>query len=462
MKKLKYLIGTKVFYASVIAIVIPIMLQQGLTSFVGLLDNIMIGRLDADSIAGVAVSNQILFLFITVMIGGLAGPGIFVSQYFGAKDEEHLRQSFRFKIILALGVTVVAMIIYTIFGEQIIRLVFDNEEVSEEIAVGHGLKYLNIIVLSLPLFAISQVIATTLREIGKVKIPLFSSITAVLINAILNYILIFGKLGFPALGVEGAAYATIISRIIEMSILVVMLVIKKYPFTRKLISHFRIDRGLVNSITKKGTPLLLNELLWGLGSTLIMFSFALRGKAVVAALSISSAASNLLFILFGALGMGIAIFVGKELGANRIDEAKDNAKKLLAFAVFVAIILSALYSLVSPYIPLIYNVDDNIHHLATSFILVICCCMPIFTFNVGCFFILRSGGKTIYTMIFDSGFQILFSLPLAFILSKFFSLNIVAVYMIVQGADLLKSFIGYAFVKSGKWAMNLTNAHVIE
>lgn len=461
MKKLKRLIGTKAFYAAVIAIVIPIMMQQGLTSFVGLLDNIMVGRLDADSIAGVAVSNQILFLFITVTIGGLAGPGIFVSQYFGAKDEEHLRQSFRFKIILSLAITAVAMIIFTIFGEQIIRLVFDNEEVSEEIAVGHGLEYLKIIVLSLPLFSISQIIATTLREIGKVKIPLYSGISAVLVNAVLNYILIFGKLGFPALGVKGAAYATLISRAVEMSILLVIMFVKRYSFTKNLFSHFRIDKGLVRSITRKGTPLLLNELFWGLGSTLIMFSFALRGKAVVAALSISSAASNLLFVVFGALGMGIAIFVGKELGANRIEEAKDNANKLLAFAVFVAMILAGFYLLVSPYIPLLYNVDDHIRHLATSFIIVICCCMPIFTFNVGCFFILRSGGKTIYTMIFDSGFQILYSLPLAFILAKYFTLDIIVVYAIVQGSDFLKSFIGYAFVRSGKWATNLTTSHII-
>ncbi len=462
MKKLKRLIGTKAFYTAVIAIVIPIMLQQGLTSFVSLLDNIMVGRLDADSIAGVAVSNQIIFLFITVTIGGLAGPGIFVSQYFGAKDDEHLRQSFRFKVILALSVTVIAMLIFSIFGEQIIRLVFDNDEVSEEIAVSRGLEYLKIIVISLPFFSISQVIATTLREIGKVKIPLVSSVTAVLVNAILNYILIFGKLGFPALGVAGAAYATLASRVVEMMILFVMMFIKRYSFTKNLFSPFHIEKGLVKSITRKGTPLLLNELFWGLGSTLIMFSFALRGKAVVAALSISSAASNLLFVVFGALGMGIAIFVGKELGANRIDEAKDNANKLLAFAVFVAIISSALYSLVSPYIPLIYNVDDNIRHLATSFILVICCCMPIFTFNVGCFFILRSGGKTINTMIFDSGFQILYSLPLAFILSKYLSLDMVIVYAIVQGSDLLKSFIGYAFVRSGKWATNLTTSHLID
>ncbi|MDD3170966.1 MAG: MATE family efflux transporter [Bacilli bacterium] len=462
MKKIRKLIGTKAFYISVIAIVIPIMLQQGLTSLVGLLDNIMVGRLDADSIAGVAVSNQILFVFITVTMGGLAGPGIFVSQYFGAKDEEHLRQSFRFKILLSLGITLVAMAIFTFFGETIIRLVFDNDEVSEELAVGYGLQYLNIIIISLPLYSISQVIATTLREIGKVKIPLYSSIAAIVANCILNYILIFGKLGFPALGVAGAAYATLISRAIEAGVLIVTILIKKYSFSAKIFTNFRIDSGLTKSIARKGTPLLLNELFWGMGSTLIMFSYALRGKAVVAALSISSAASNLLFVVFGALGMGIAIFVGKELGANKIDEAKDNANKLLAFAVFVSAILAALYSISSPYIPLLYNVSNDIRHLATSFILVICCCMPIFTFNVGCFFILRSGGKTIYTMIFDSGFQIFLSLPLAFILAKYTNLGIVAVYFIVQGSDIFKTSVGLSFVRSGKWATNLTTSHIVD
>lgn len=461
MKKLKKLIGTKAFYLAVIAIVIPIMLQQGLTSFVGLLDNIMVGRLDADSIAGVAVSNQILFLFFTVIVGGLAGPGIFVSQYHGANDEEHLRQAFRFKLVLALAITVVAIFVFSVFGEQIIRLVFDNKEVSEELAVGYGLEYLNILIWSLPLFALSQVMATTLREIGKVKIPLISGLIAVLVNLVLNYILIFGKLGFPALGVAGAAYATVISRLVEMLILFIMIAVERCSFTKHLFTNFRIEKGLVKSISRKGTPLLLNELLWGLGSTLIMFSFALKGKDVVAALSISSAASNLLFVVFGALGMGMAIFVGKELGANRLEEARDNANKLLAFAVVISAILAGIYALVSPYIPLLYNVDDNIRHLATAFILVICGFMPIFTFNVGCFFILRSGGKTLYTMIFDSGFQILFSLPLAFLLVKYSGLNIVIIYVIVQGTDIFKSFMGYGFVRSGKWATNLTASHLI-
>lgn len=458
-EKLGKLIGTKAFYASIIAIVIPIMLQQGLTSIVGLLDNIMVGRLDADSIAGVAICNQILFVFSNLMMGGLAGPGIFVSQYFGAKDEVHLRESFRFKMILAFLVTAITVTVFSIYGEEIIRIVFDNDEVQEEIAIEKGMSYLNVMIYSLPIFALSQVLSTTLREIGEVKIPLYSSIAAIIVNFVLNYILIFGKFGAPRLEVAGAAYATLVSRVVEATILLVFVMIKKCVFSRGVFKNFKINFNLTKAITKKGTPLLVNELFWGIGSTLIMFSYALRGKNVVAALSISSAASNLLYVIFGALGMGIAIFVGKELGANRIEEARNNANKLLFFAVIVSIIMSAVFVIASPFIPKLYNVEYEIRHLATSFIIVICCCMPIFTFNVGCFFTLRSGGKTIYTLIFDSGFQILISLPLAFILSKYTNLYIVYTYFIVQFSEIIKSFIGFKFVTSGLWASNLTNSH---
>ncbi|HOI47407.1 MAG TPA: MATE family efflux transporter [Bacilli bacterium] len=452
----KKIIGSKQFYVTVIAITLPIMLQQAITSIVGLLDNIMVGSLNQDAIAGVAVANQIMFVAYIGLIGGMAGPGIYIAQFNGANNKEGLRQTFRVKVQFAIILTFVAIAIYLLFGNRMIASFLTTDGITSTEAVKQGVIYLYTMLVALVPFAISQVFASTFREIGKTKVPMIAGIIAVLINLFLNYALILGNFGFPRLEVLGAGIATIIARVIEMGFLIVTAYYYKYQFAVGQAPKLTIKSNLFRSIIKKGTPLLINELLWATGMALLLLAYSYRGDIVPAAFSISNATANLFYIIFGALATGISIMVGNELGANRLQEARDNAYKLLAFAVFICLVSGIFLLGLSYVMPMIYNVPQETRDLASSFMRVIALCLPIFAFNAGCFFILRAGGATKTTLIFDAVYVWAIAIPLAFGLSYLTGLPIILVYLIVQLAEIIKSFFGSYLIRKGIWIKNLT------
>lgn len=455
------LIGSKQFYKEVIAIIIPIMIQQGITTFVGLLDNIMVGRLNVDAIAGVSIANQIIFIVTIALVGGLAGPGIFIAQYFGAKDEEALKQAFRAKMILAFLITVVAMVVLFIFGETFVRAFAKNDDQSlgvyNEVAIAYGMDYLRVITLGLPFLAGIQLYASTFREVAQTKVPMFAGIISVFVNLSFNMLLIFGYLGFPRLEVEGAAIATFIARIVEFGILLYVAYKTKMVFTQDIFKHFRIDKKRFNNLVKKSIPLLTNELLWSTSMTLLLWAYSQRGTSVTAAYNISNTVANLFFIIFGALATGISVMVGNELGANQIEKAKENAYKLLFFSVIVCLGFGLILAIIAPFVPNLYNVTESVKTQATQFMWVISGLMWIFAFNAGCFFILRAGGMVVLTLLFDSFFAWIVILPIAVILSLYTTIPVIVIYLLAELTNLIKGFIGFHFVKNGKWARNLTH-----
>ena len=458
---MKKLIGNKAFYREVLAIVLPIMIQQGITTFVGLLDNIMVGQLNENAISGVAIANQIMFIVLICFIGGLAGPGIFVAQYFGAKDDEALKQAFRAKVILATFVTVVAMVLLLIFKEPMIRVFAKNDPGSQgafnEEVITYGVQYLTIMAFSLPILAIIQLYASTYREIRQTNVPMVAGIIAVFINMVFNYLLIFGHLGFPRLEVQGAAIATVFARVIEGSILLFVAYRNRMVFAQGIFNRFHIEAKRFKLMLKKTVPLLTNELLWSSSILIIMLAYAQRGTSVYAAFAISNAVSNLFFIIFGALATGISVMVGNELGANQIELAKENAYKLLFLTIVVCLSFGILLAIIAPFAPLLYNVDQSVRIQSTQFMWVVASLMWVFAFNAGIFFILRAGGMVIVTFLFDSTFAWVITVPLAVILSLYTPLPILLVYFAVESVSVLKGIIGFQIVKRGKWAKNLTH-----
>lgn len=454
--KINKIFGNKAFYKAVIIIALPIMLQQGLTSIVSLLDNVMVGSISEDALAGVAVSNQILFVYNYIILGGLAGPGIFISQYYGSGDDERLRQSFRFKLIIVLIITFLSLIILVFFKENIIKVVFSNDEVNEELAINEAVKYINVMLYSLPFYAISQVLSTSLREVGKTVIPMISGIAGIITNVILNYCLIYGNFIFPELGVEGAAIATTISRFVEMAILIFIVLYRKMVFVKGNIFSLYINKELFKTISKKGIPLLINEALWSLSLTIIVFCYAVRGKDVINAISIATVIVNFTYIVINGLVSAISIFVGKELGANKIEEAKDNAYKLMVFSVLVAFTLGLIFSIIAPYIRFLYVISDEASIIAKKLIYVVCFCMPISAYYLSSFFTIRAGGKCIYTLICDSIFQVVIVLPFAYVMCNLTNVNIILIYLLVQCFDIIKGTMGLFIIKYANWANNLT------
>lgn len=458
-KARKTLIGNRAFYAMVLAIVVPMIIQNAITNFVNLLDNIMVGKIGTDQMTGVSIANQLLFVANLCVFGGMSGAGIFSAQFHGAGNREGVQNCFRYKIYLAMALSTIAICAFSVLDKTLISLYLNESESLERSVrtLGFGLDYLHIMLWGFPPFAFSQCYASTLRETGETRLPMAASITGVLTNLVLNYTLIYGHFGAPEMGVNGAALATVIARYLELSIMVVCTHarVDRFPFIHRIYHNMGLPLSLTKQITIKGMPLLMNEALWSLGVAMLSRSYSLRGLDVVAAMNISNTVSNLFGVVFLTMGNAAAIIIGQALGAGEIERAKEQTWKLAAFAILCSLGTAVIMSICAPFIPQIYNTEEHIRALATRLLLVYCCCMPIFSFCNTCYFTLRSGGKTMITFMFDCVFSWTISIPIAYSLVTFTSLGIVPIYLCVQLADLIKCTIGFILVKKGIWINNM-------
>ena len=449
----------KEFLSLVLAVAGPIILQNVITNFVNLLDNIMVGQVGTESMSGVAIVNQLLFVFNLCIFGGLAGPGIFTAQYAGKGDLEGVRSTVRIKFWIAAGAVAVFAAALLTKGGALISLFLHQGEDALDLAatLSFGQDYLRVMVWQMLPFALMQVYSSSLRETGETLLPMKAGIAAVLVNLVLNWVLIFGKLGFPALGVVGAAIATLIARIAECAIVLVWSHrhAARAPFVPGLYRTLRVPGKLLRQVAVMGAPLLANEVLWSTGMTTLNQCYSVRGLEVVSATNISSTVSNLFFCAFFAMGNAISILVGHYLGAGELERAVDEDRKLVTVSVLVNILVGGGMALLSPLVPEIYNTTPTVKRLAAELMLVSAALMPFHAFTNSAYFTLRAGGKTVITFLFDCGFIWVLSVPLAFVLSRYTSMPIVTMYACVQSLELVKCVLGWALLKSRKWVNNL-------
>lgn len=454
-------IGDKAFYKMVLLIAVPIMIQNGITNFVGLLDNIMIGQIGTEQMSGVAIVNQLLFVYNLCLFGAVSGAGIFTAQYFGQKNHEGIRQTVRFKFWIVSLITLVTVLLFLFAGDSLIAFYLQGDGTAESAAdtLRFGRQYLAIMLPGLIPFALMQIYSSTLRECGQTVLPMKAGVTAVFVNLILNYILIYGKLGMPVLGVQGAAIATVASRVVEASIVLIHTHRhrEENPFVKGLYTTLKVPMNLTAKIIIKGTPLLLNETLWGAGMAMLTQCYSVRGLNVIAALNISNTINNVFNIVFIALGESVAIIVGQLLGAGKMDEARDTDNKMIAFSIFSCTLVALVMLVLARFFPLLYNTDGEVRSLAARFIVVTAIFMPQNAFLHASYFTLRSGGKTVITFLFDSVFIWCVSVTIAYLLSRFTTLPVVAVYVFVQMGDWIKCVIGFVLVKKGVWLQNIVS-----
>ena len=461
MNRFSSYIGNKQFYKMVFSITIPILLQNFITNFVNIVDNIMVGSVGTEQMSGVSIVNQLIFIFNITIFGAVSGAGIFTAQYYGKKDIEGVRNTVRFKLVVCVAITAIATGILLLFGEPLINLFLHDGSYDVDLGktLVFGKDYLLIIIIGLLPSAITNVYASTLRETGETLIPMIFSFIAVVINCLFNYLLIFGVLGFPELGVVGAAIATVMARFFECIATVWYAMAKrhKYPFFIKLYRHFSIPRQLFFRIFKKGMPLLVNEFLWSIGMSLLNMSYSLHGLAVVAGISISSTVTNLFNMVFMAFGTSIGIVVGQLLGANEFKEAVDTDRKMITLAVFISIVVGGIVFGIGNLFPMLYNTTAESKELAVYFIRVCACFMPIVSFMHATYFTLRSGGKVWITFLFDSVFIFFINAPVAFFLFSAFHLSIWLIFPIIQAMDFLKCILGFILIKRKVWVHNIVD-----
>ena len=457
---LRKFIGDRAFYRRLMLVAVPIIVQYAITNFVSLLDNIMVGQVGTLSMSGVAIVNQLLFVFNLCVFGAASGAGLYTAQFHGNEDPEGVRYTFRFKILSGTIIGIAGISLFLAAGPQLIGLFMqgDNDPAAVAETMEHAMTYLKVMLFGLIPFALSNAYSGTLRESGQTVVPMVAGIAAVLTNLVLNYILIFGHLGAPAMGVRGAAMATVISRFVELAIVGgwTHLNGKKLEFIRGAYRSFYIPKKLLGDITLRTLPLMANELLFSLGLTVMNQCYSTRGLDVVAAVNICSTLSNLANVMYHAMGNVVSIIIGQMLGARKPEEEVwDTDRKLIAFSVMSCLVCGSLLALISGVFPRIYNTTDDVRAIATALICVNAVVMPFNAVNFGCYFTLRAGGKTLLTFLSDSGFIWAVSVPLAFILSRLTGMAIIPMYALCMSADILKSVFGIWLVKKGTWIRSL-------
>lgn len=458
---LRRYIGSGDFYKRFLKIAFPIMVQNGITNFVNMLDNIMVGSIGTAEMSGVAVTNQLIFVFNLCIFGAVSGAGIFSAQYAGKNDTKGLRYTFRFKFILCVLFSALAIGVFLLGGDTLINLYLKGEGTVGQAAASFAAakKYMLIMLIGFIPYGITQSYASVLRATGKTVLPMAAGLAAVTVNLAGNYILIFGHFGAPKLGVAGAAIATVISRFVEMLIVIIYTAVMKRE-NEFIIGAYKspyVPWQLIRNISIKGFPLMVNEALWAAGMATLNGFYSLRGLDVVAANNINQTFFNVFSVAYMAVGVSIGIVVGQMLGANKKDEAKNAVRQLMAFSLCISLVVASAFFLLAFWIPNIYNTTDSVRKIATGLMQVCAITMPIEAFIHSSYFTLRSGGKVAITFIFDCGYVWLIRVPFAAILIHFTGLPIIPLYFVCQIVDLSKVFLGYYLIKKGVWANKIVD-----
>ena len=443
------------YYKRMLTIAFPIMIQNGITNFVSMLDNIMVGRVGTLQMTGVSIVNQLIFVFGLCIFGAMSGVGIFTAQFYGKRDSDGMRSTLQYKLTASVILSIVGFTVFYFFGENLISAYLHGEGTPEEISavMSYAKEYLSLMVIGTLPFALSQAYASTMRETSDRVVPMIATISAVFVNLVFNYLLIFGNFGFPELGIRGAAIATNLSRFVELGILVIWAHTHKhkYEFIPGLFTKFTITKAQIRKITLVTIPLLLNETLWAAGIAILNQCYSTRGLEVIAAINIVSTLTNVFNVSFIAFGHATGIILSQMLGARQKKQAEFAAPKLFIFSVLAIILISAIMTAFAPLFPQIYNTDETVKSLATTLIITAAIFMPVQAGTNAGYFTLRSGGKTLLTFIFDCGFVWIINIPLAFILSRFTDMYIVYLYACVLSTDVIKCIMSYILVKKGVW-----------
>ena len=439
------------FLKRFLKISLPVMMAAFVTFLVTFVDNIMVGSISNEAVSGVYAANEITFVFEISAFGIMEGAGIFLQQFNGIKDKEHIKQCFRYKLIFSLLFLLVFIPLIFFFGKNIIYI-FCQKDTNSELILKEGVDYLNLILLSYIPYVFGQIYCTSLREIGETKYAMYSSFSAIIANVLFNSLFIFGF----QMGVKGAAIATIISRIIEMFFFIFFSHYKKMSYAYGVYQTMKIEKPLFIEINKKTWILFINEVGWSIGMILQSLAYSQR-DGVLSAISIVTTVNNILQILFNGLSIGIGVMVGSSLGRKDFDKAKDEAKKLILSGFYSAIIIGILLLILSPFIPQLYGKVDPLQKgLATELIIIVSVFLFARTLCASIYYILKAGGNSGITFFYDTGLMLLLYIPISWSLALFTSIDVKFIYLIICIIDLGKATFGLILMKKFNWARNLT------
>lgn len=443
----------KTFYKQLFVIITPIILQFFIQNFINLLDNIMVGQLGEEEIAAVGSANQYYRLFYPTIVSICTGASIYTSQFFGSNKIKELQKIFGFKLFFPMLVTILFLVVGFIFPQHIIG-VFNKE--GNPLVQALGEDYLKIVLWSYVPLTISTAFTFTLRPLKLTHLPMVSSSIGMLVNLVLNYCLIYGNFFFPRLGVKGAAIATVIARVVELFIYIIVYYKKDLVFKTKFKNYFILDFSLINNTLRKVFPLFINEFANSFALVLIFQIFSLSGKSAVSAITITDVVSQMVFIFANGLGTATSILVGYKLGQNDLDGAEENANYLLGYSLIVGIVILVVLSIAGFVVPQFYNISGYTRQVTTYTILIQALFAPMLILTRIFFFILRSGGRVREVVLINGLFMWVVKVPLAVILGFVFKVDIIILFFAVEATRVLNTLICIYYYKQKKWRINLT------
>lgn len=448
-------IGTKSFYVGALSMMVPVIIQQLINNLFNMVDNLMVGSLDINGLAmsAVTVANKPYIIFFGLLFGMTGAGGLMLSQYYGANNRKICQGLFSMQMLLGLSSAFLFAAILYFFPSQVMRIF-----VTDERTVALGVQYLKIVCFSYVPVAFSSVCIFSMRAIGENKTSMKVSIATMGVNAICNYVLIFGKLGFPAMGVEGAALGTVIARLFEMAFYLSLIIRKRMYFTTEMMMFSALGREILRTYMQKAVPLIFNELLWTVGISVYFWSYAHLSEAAVPAITISEQCGQIAAVMAMGTSSAVSVLIGAELGANALEKARDNCKKLLSLVVMIGLTCTALNIVLGFTLPYAFTISGELRAMATQLTIVSALFAPLNFIYAYCFFCLRAGGDTKNAMLLDSGYMWLVPVPVSIALALLFpgKLSVIWAMLIVQFLMNIKVVAALKVLKRGKWVRNIT------
>lgn len=447
----KIMLTDRQFLSKAARIACPVALQGMLNTIVNMVDTMMIGSLGATSIAAVGLANKVFFVMSLLIFGIVSGSGVLAAQYWGSGDIRNIRKVLGLALFLAEGAAVLFFLPAVFCPELMMRIFTTGAD-----TIRIGARYLTLVAFSYPFIALSNTYVAMLRAVNRVKAPVIISACAILINIFFNYTFIFGHFGAPAMGVTGAALATLIARVVEASALLCVVYIGKSPIACRLKEMFGYSKAFVVQFAATASPVIANEFVWGLGVTMYSLAYGRMGDNAVAAITVATTIQDIATVLFQGLSAATAVILGNEMGAGKLERAERYAKNFLILQFLITVAAAIGCVLLRWNIIGIYSISEEVAKDVSRCLIVFALFMPFKMFNyVNIVGVLRSGGDTKVCLFLDCSGVWFIGIPMAFLGGLFFKQPIYIVYAMVSLEEVYKTVLSYIRYRQKKWLRNL-------
>ena len=442
----------RLFYKTALNIAIPIALQNLITFSVSMADTIMVGRLGEIPLSSVAIANHLQFILMVLILGVGSGASVMSAQYYGKKDIDSIHKVMAIMYRVCIIITIIFILVAIFIPKQFMNIYTTDKEVILE-----GIKYLRILSISYIFYSLTNCTISVLRSVKTVRISLVVYSISLIVNIFFNWVFIFGKFGIKPMGISGAAIATVISRFTEFITTLIFIIY----FEKKIHLNFKdlikLDNRIIKLFTKTSTPIILNELFWAMGSSMISIIVGRLGREVVAGNSINNVTNQFATLFIFGLSSASSVIIGNTIGKGDYEKAKEYANTICILSFVMGILSGAIILLLRPFIVNLYNVSDYTKYIAKQ-IMISTAILAIFKSSSSNIMmgVLRGGGDNKFVFITEMIFMWLVSIPLGFYGAFVLKLPVFIVFLIIRSDEILKSIAGLLRVRSGKWIVDIT------